>query len=199
MATLNLRGISFSASLMLAAILLLLTGAPGAQETTTEPQICPHAAADGTCPHHGAHGIGMHGHHGGQDGPMGMFGRMGDELALTETQKQDFAALMQIYGPRMKELAGSGADSRRAIMGMAPDDPAYYIEAQKLSQQASAAAAEMVTLLTELQANAYALLTPEQQAKYLSLRAEQMQRMEQRKAEMQARREAGEPGYGPGY
>jgi len=199
MATLNFRGILFSANLILAALLLLATGTLRAQEAPTEPQTCPHAAADGACPHHGPHGKGMHGHHGGHDGPMGMLGGMGDELALTETQKQDLAALMQIYGPRMKELASSGADSRRAIMGMAPDDPSYNIEAEKLSQQAGAAAAEMVTLLTELQTNAYALLTPEQQAKYLALRAEQMQRMEQRKAEMQARRAAGEPGYWRGH
>jgi len=191
MATLTAPHMTTTTRLILAVALLLAAGVLFAQAETAEPGTCPHAlAADGTCPY---------GHHGGQGGPMAMFERMGDELALTETQKQDLASLMQIYAPRMKELAQRGEDSRKAIMGMAPDDPYYNVEADKLSQQAGASAAEMVTLLTELQTNAYALLTAEQQAKYMALRTEQMQRMEQRKAEMQARREAGEPGYGPGY
>jgi len=198
MITVTSGRISLTSRWLLASALLLMAGAPFAQAETTEPNSCPHAAADGTCPH-ATHGKGMHGHPGGHGGPMAMFENMGDELALTDAQKQEMAALLQIYGPRMKELAERGADSRRAFMGMAPDDPGYNIEADKLGQQAGASATELVALLTELQTNAYALLTPEQQAKYMALRTEQMQRMEQRKAEMQARREAGEPAYGPGY
>jgi Spy/CpxP family protein refolding chaperone len=143
-------------------------------------------------------GMGMHGKPGGS-GPMAMFARMGEDLALTEPQKQELAALMEMYRPRIKELAQRGQESRQALMAMAPDDPAYNTEAAKLSEQAGASAAELVTLLTELQANAYALLTPEQQATFLAKRVEMRERMEKRKAEMEARREAGEPGYGRGF
>jgi len=193
---------------VLFATLLLVSGALFAQTTATETtvnaddQSCPYAkAGDGTCPHHkhgAGHGKSMHGHSSGA-GPMAMFDRMGEQLALTEPQKQELAALMQMYRPRIKELGERGQEDIRVLMDMAPDDPAYNKQADELSKQAGASAAEMVALMTELQANAYALLTTDQQATFLRLRAEQRQKMEQRKAEMEARREAGEPVYGPGF
>jgi Spy/CpxP family protein refolding chaperone len=202
----------------LMAALMLSAGPLFAQAETTTNETCP---AAGACPHGeagqcamgqgqacqdkgkacmgaGKHGKGMHGKS-GEPGPMAMFARMGEELGLTEPQKQELAALMEMYRPRIKELAQRGQESPRALMGMAPDDPAYNKLATELSEQAGASAAELVTLLTELQANAYALLTTEQQATFMAKRAEMRERMEKRQAEMEARREAGEPGYGPGF
>jgi len=197
------RWVLFAALLLVSGVLVAQTTATATTETA-DGQSCPTAeAGDCSCPHnkHGmGHGKSMHGYPGGPDGagPMAMFDRMGEEVGLTEPQKQELAALMQMYRPRIKELGERGQEDRRALMVMAPNDPAYNKQADVLSKQAGASAAEMVTLLTELQANAYALLSVEQQATFLRLRAEQRQRMEQRKIEMQARREAGAPGYGPG-
>jgi hypothetical protein len=71
-------------------------------------------------------------------------------------------------------------------MAMAPDDAGYDKLTAAVSQEAGLAAAEAVTLLSELQGTVYALLTPEQQVKYLELRAAQKEKMqeyrEQRKA-----------------
>jgi Spy/CpxP family protein refolding chaperone len=201
---------------VLMAALMLSAGALFAEAETTTNETCP--ATAGACPHDqcamgqgqtcqhkgktcmgsGKHGKGMHGM-AGEAGPMAMFTRMGEELALTEPQKQELAALMEMYRPRIKELAQRGQENLRPLVDMAPDDPAYNKLAAELSEQAGASAAEMVTLLTELQANAYALLTTEQQATFMAKRAEMRERMEKRKAEMEARREAGEPGYGRGF
>ena len=191
----------------LTATLILMAGPLFAEAEPTGNETCP-AAAAGECPHDhaGKHSMGMghdRGHYGmhgkpGGAGPMAMFKRMGEELALTEPQKLELAALMEMYRPRIKELAQRGQESRQALMAMAPDDPAYNTEAAQLSEQAGASAAELVTLLTELQANAYALLTAEQQATFMAKRVEMRERMEKRKAEMEARREAGEAGYGHG-
>jgi len=192
----------------LTATLILMAGPLFAEAEATGNETGP-AGATGTCPHakgmghdmghgKGHPGMGMHGMAGGT-GAMAMFKRMGEDLALTEPQKQELAALMEMYRPRIKELAQRGQESRQAIMAMAPDDPAYNMEAAKLSEQAGASAAELVTLITELQANAYALLTTEQQATFMAKRVEMRERMEKRKAEMEARREAGEPGYGHGF
>lgn len=192
----------------LTATLILMAGPLFAEAEPTGNETCP-AGATGTCPHamgmghdkghdKGHPGMGMHGRSGGP-GPMAMFKRMGEDLALTEPQKQELAALMAMYRPRIKELAQRGQEGRQVLMVMAPDDPAYNTEAAKLSEQAGVSAAELVTLLTELQANAYALLSTEQQATFMKKRAEMRERMEKRKAEMEARREAGEPGYGPGF
>jgi hypothetical protein len=128
----------------------------------------------------------------GADMGMALFERMGDELALSETQKQQLVTLIEMYRPRMQELVKRGEDSRKAIMTMAPDDPAYNTRAAELSQAAGASAAEMVTLLTELQSNAYALLNDEQQAKYMQLRSERQARIEAKKAAIKAQRESGE-------
>lgn len=169
----------------LAVSLLLTSGALYAQTATTETSAdttCPYALnADGACPHQGA------------VGPMAMLEGMVDELGLTAPQKQEMATLMQMYQPRISEVLKRGEDSRRALLELAPDDPAYNVLANEVGLQAGASASEMVALMTELQANAYALLTSEQQAKFMAMRAEQRQRMEQLKVDMQARREAGEP------
>jgi hypothetical protein len=194
------RTISKPVEWILTATIMLMVGPLFAAADATGSETCP-AAAAGTCPHAmgmGHSGMGMHGTSGGS-APMAMFERMGEELALTEAQKLELAALMEMYRPRIKELAQRGQESIQALMTMAPDDSAYNMEAANLSQQAGASAAEMVTLLTELQTNAYALLKSEQQATFMAKRAQQRERMQARKAEMEARRAAGEPAYGPGF
>ena len=120
-----------------------------------------------------------------------MFERMDAELGLSDSQKQQLGALMEMYRPRIMELWKRGEGSADALFDLAPNAPEYATKAGELSQLAGASAAEMVTLMTELQTNAYALLTVEQQQKFMTMRAEARAKMEARKAEMEARREAG--------
>ena len=68
---------------------------------------------------------------------------------------------------------------------MVPDDSDYAELSARVSQEAGLAAAEVVTLLAELQGTVYALLTPEQQATYLELRASREQRMQDRRERYQ--------------
>jgi hypothetical protein len=110
------RPVSAATKSLFAATLFLVAGSLFAQTEPAEPaqpsagKTCPHADT-GTCPHgrHGksAHGKPMHGGPAGA-GPLGMFERMGDELALTDPQKQELAALMQMYRPRIMELGERG-------------------------------------------------------------------------------------------
>jgi len=138
------------------------------------------------------HGYTGHGHHGmskgmgmGMDGGMGMLSRMGEKLGLSETQKTDLAALLELYRPRFKQIAARGKQDRAALLTMAPDDSDYTELSARVSQEAGLAAAEVVTLLAELQGTVYALLTPEQQAEYLELRASREQRMQDRRERYQ--------------
>jgi hypothetical protein len=170
-------------------------GASARAETAPEDgteQVCP-AGADGAeacpCAHGGIHAM----HHGvasgdgaGPDG-MQFFDRMGEKLSLSDDQKQQLLALLEMYRPRIQELLERGDVAGRDLMAMAPDDPKYGARSAELSQLASLSAAEMVILMSELQANAYALLSTEQKARYMELRAEQQARMEQKKAEMEER------------
>lgn len=196
---------------IIVALTILLLPAAFAEATTSDAEatdgqdsshMCPHhsSAEAGNCPagepcphhhksHHGMHGDGAQG--------FGGIGRMADELGLSDTQKQDIAALLQIYQPRIKALL-QNAESGRELLSMAPDNAVYSGKAEELSELAGASAAEMVILLSELQTNVYALLNADQQARYLELRQEQQARMDQRREEYKARRESGDPGYGYG-
>ena len=163
------------------SVLLMSTAA--AEETATPACMAKQDNPEKCCSAH-AHPDGV--------ADMDMFARMSTELALSDPQKQELATLLEMYRPRLKELAERGMTSGQAMLEIAPDDASYNIRAAELSQLAGASAAEMVTLLTELQANAYALLTTEQQARFLSLRAEQRQKMEAKRAQMQEYRATGD-------
>jgi hypothetical protein len=136
------------------------------------------------------------GHTGGgmvaPDGEMQLFNKMGEQLNLSEAQKTDFMALLQMYQPRFKALAERGKADRQALLTIAPDDPSYGDLAGRVSQEAGLAAAETVTLVTELQGLIYSLLSSEQQANYLALRVERQVRMAEMRSKMQ---EGGKDGF----
>ena len=83
-----------------------------------------------------------------------------------------------MYRPRFQALRQQNQGSFSELMTLAPNDPAYNELAAELSQQASATAGELITLLTELQSNAYALLNADQQEAFLKLRAERREAMQ---------------------
>jgi len=167
-----------------------------ASQACSEKQSC--SAEDGTCAcsehWYGRHMSGKHmsgKHMSGkyQRGPrsgadmQAMRERM-NQLDLSEQQKQDMAALMQVYGPRFKEIAERGKAARQALLQMAPDADDYDAQVAAVSKEAGNSAAEVVTLLGELQTNAYALLTPEQQAEFQALKV----KLRDKRDEWQAKR-----------
>lgn len=165
-------------------------------QACSEKESCMAEKGDSACAkhrhgRHGHHGKGSHmggymgSHRGGyKRGPgagadmQAMRERM-SELKLSDQQKQDMAALMQLYGPRFKELAERGKADREALMQMAPDAKGYDQQVANVSEEAASAASEAVTLLGELQGNAYALLTPEQQSEYQALKVTAREKREE--------------------
>ena len=113
-----------------------------------------------------------HHRHGGKRSAVDMeqFRERMEKFALSDTQKQDMAALMGIYQPRFKSLRERGQAAREALFNAAPDAEAYAQLVDKVSSEAAKTASEVVVLLAELQANAYALLTDEQQSEYRALK-----------------------------
>ena len=97
------------------------------------------SADDHECTHkqHGKHQK----HRGGG---RGMFG---SELNLSDTQKQDLGALMQLYQPRLAEIRKRGEADRRKLLAMNPDDAAYGQLTDAVAEQAGGSAAEVVVLL----------------------------------------------------
>jgi Spy/CpxP family protein refolding chaperone len=128
------------------------------------------------CEQHAEHHGNAHGKHQNRQGDnAGMFGA---ELKLSGTQKQEFASLMQIYGPRLQEIRKRGQDERKRLLSMAPDDPDYSKLTDQVAKDASKSATEVVVLLAELQSNAYALLTSEQQQKSGEFRQKILERLD---------------------
>jgi Spy/CpxP family protein refolding chaperone len=125
------------------------------------------------CEQHAKHHGNAHGKRQGDN--AGMFGA---ELKLSGTQKQEFASLMQIYGPRLQEIRKRGQDERKRLLSMAPDDPDYSKLTDQVAKDASKSATEVVVLLAELQSNAYALLTSEQQQKSGEFRQKILERLD---------------------
>ncbi len=174
--------------------------AAGGNDTATCPagkEGCPHQHKHSDKHHHG-HGH-KHGGYHGRGGPDGKGGMFGEEMNLSEQQKQDMAALMQIYGPRLGDIRKRGQENRRRLMGMNPDDPAYSGLTDSVAKEAAASASEVIILLAELQSNAYTLLTPEQQQKFGEFRQKMLDRMAEREAQRaEGKGRYGKEGFGKG-
>ncbi len=157
------------------------------------------AAADAVCPHHNndeGHSCRHHGKHRHEgsysEADMQRFRERMDKLALSDAQKQDMASLMRIYQPRFKALRERGAADREALFAAAPDATGYAALTDAVSIEAGRTAAEVVVLMAELQANAYALLTPDQQAEYRAMKVKAWEKAQekarQRKEQMSEKR-----------
>ena len=88
---------------------------------------------------------------------------MGKDFGLTEDQKQEMAALMGIYGPRLKELRERGDAKRKELMALAPDDPAYDDLTEDLQSSADRIAGRALPhpeLLTDVATNLAEMLRP---------------------------------------
>jgi len=121
----------------------------------------------GDCGAAGA-GYGMHRmqEDGRGSGPERMINYMGDELSLSDTQREQIRALM---GDRSdpRESMRALRESHRALDPASPD---YLDQVAKLAQeQAQQMAARMVEH-AKVHAEIYAILTPEQQQRFSAMR-----------------------------
>ena len=147
------------------------------------------SAESAPCENHGKH-------HGDIAGHQDMRAQLEAELAtlgLSDTQKQDIGTLVQLYGERLQAIAARGDENRRELLELSPLDPDYDTLTNEVSQEASAAAGEVVNVLSELQRTAFLLLSNEQQDTLLQLRAEKQQAMQERIAAKRAERAARGP------
>lgn len=152
---------------------------------------CPHHNNAGKC----AHKSGYHGHgksdskgHGYGKGMDALHKRM-EQLDLSDSQKQELAALLRMYQPRFKDLQKRGAAGRQQLFRTAPGAPEYSALVDEVAAEAARTASEVVVLLGELQSNAYALLTPEQQQKWQTLKLDGLERYKQRRQQWSEKRQ----------
>jgi len=165
--------------LAMAIAACLGSGLARGEPVSGDAAMCPHHSNEDGAPC-------MHHAHDGKAGWESMRSRL-DELQLTSTQQQEMAQLFAIYQPRFAEIARRGQADREALLETAPGAEAYNDLVARVSQEASSAAGEVVVLLAELQANAYALLDDEQQARYRVLLEEAAARRAELKAKMAAK------------
>lgn len=160
----------------------LLSGLAGAEPPGGDAASCPHHSNEAgvRCTHHGAD----------REDKWDEMRERFEKLQLRPTQEQELGQLFAIYQPRFREIARRGQGDREALLAAAPDDAAYNDLVARVSQDAAGSAGEVVVLLGELQATAYALLDEAQQARYRTLQAEAAAARAELKAQMAAKRAA---------
>ena len=108
--------------------------------------------------------------HAGPRGEAGVHGfppllRMVRALELTPEQEQTVRQIMADAQPRFKALREGARETRQALMTTTPDDPNFAATVAEASQASAANATELVTLMSDVRVQVYALLTDEQKAK----------------------------------
>ena len=135
-----------------------------------------HVLAQGTAPYASGHTMGRWS---GARG-MGMMGRLGKQLGLTDAQKQQIKALMQQHHDEIAPLAKSAHDAREALLDAArnsADDGTMQQKANDLG----AAQSQLELATARLQGQIFTqILTADQQKKALALRDQMKARMQQR-------------------
>jgi Spy/CpxP family protein refolding chaperone len=125
-----------------AAALILATGLGAAAlsaQNTSQPPAPPHGR--------GQMGPGGPGMPGGPGGPLAMFlGRAGEQLGLTDVQKQQIKSIADAHKNDMQSVMKSVGDARRALLTAqvngAGDDQVLAASAQVAKAEAAAAVAE---------------------------------------------------------
>ncbi len=126
-------------------------------------------------------GMGMRGP-GGPGGPMGEFmGRMGEQLGITDAQKQQIKSIMDQNRDAVQPLMKAAGDAREALMDAATGG-ADQGTLQDKANALGAAEAQMALAHAKIQQQIFTqVLTPDQQQKALQLRDQMRQHMQQRR------------------
>jgi periplasmic protein CpxP/Spy len=145
---------------------LALSGAAAFSFAQTPPTAgAPPSASQAAVPHeHGRRGP-MHEH---------PFMHVLHQLNLTDAQKTQIHSIYKAARPQMESLAESTHQNMAELMSTSPQDAGYTA----LVEKSKADALAHIKLITDTQAQIYAVLTPEQQAKIPDIVAAEKARRE---------------------
>jgi len=166
-----------------AAVAALLAGLGTAQaQQAPSPPATPGGMPGGM--RHGPGGIGgMAGidQPGGLGGAQMMLGRMGEQLGLSEAQKQQVRGILESARPEMQSVREQMRANQQRLEATKPDDPAYQSGVAEVSRAAGELASRTVSNGAQVRKQVWAVLTPEQRTKAEALRAEMQARMKERR------------------
>jgi periplasmic protein CpxP/Spy len=128
---------------------------------------------------------------GGPGGPGAFLGRMGQELGLSDDQKQRIRGILESARPEMQSVRTELRANREKLDALSPDDPSYGSVVSSVSKTAGDLTTRMVANGAQVQSQVWAVLTPEQRTKATALRSQMRERMQQRMKERRERRSAG--------
>lgn len=130
----------------------------------------------------GHRGHGAHGRHGERDGKP-FFLR---QLTLSETQNSQIQALLSEQEKTRKENREAARKARTELLALSAADKFDDKRAQRLSQDAAAAQAELELARVRTHARIMQLLTPEQRQQLRQQLQEKAKRFEERQAAVQS-------------
>lgn len=123
-------------------------------------------------------------------GAQAMLGRMGEQLGLSDAQKQQIRGILESARPEMQSVREQMRANRQRLEATKPDDPAYAAVVAEVSRAAGELASRTVSNGAQVRKQVWAVLTPEQRTKADALRAERQARMQERR-EQRAKRPPG--------
>lgn len=106
--------------------------------------------------------------HPGMMGPQ-LLHRLGDELELTDEQRQTIKGLLESARPNMQAMREQARESAELLRKTQPDDPNYTNVVAQASQQAAELAGRLVTDGSQLRSQIWTVLTPEQRTELQTL------------------------------
>ena len=140
------------------------------------------------------------------DGPRGGQGmqngmqRMGQDLNLTDTQKQEIKQIREDARSTMKAMRESMMANRDAMQKLDPADKGYTAKVDKLAAEKGAIVEGMMKEHARVRSEISAILTPEQRAKQAQLHKERKAKRDAKRKERGGNRGEGRgpDGDGPG-
>ena len=105
-------------------------------------------------------------HQGGSGGvkQMGMFGRMLQQVDLTEKQDKEVKSIMDAAAPKFQALREAMQALKHSSMAMLPENGFDEAQAMASAEAHADIMKQMMVLKARIKADLFALLTPEQQA-----------------------------------
>ncbi len=113
--------------------------------------------------------------------------RLGNELELTDTQRESIKGLLESARPNMKALRDEMRVSAGQLRDTDPGAPNYAAVVAQASRKAGEVASRLVTDGSQLRAGIWQVLTPEQRSELESIRGRFQDRMQERRGRHERR------------
>ncbi len=117
----------------------------------------------------------------GPGGPMGLLPRLGRQLQLTDSQRDQLRAIADSHRDEWKALADRARTARQGLMAAVTADSVDETLIRQKSADVAAVEADMAVARARVHTEVLQILTPEQKTKLKELQTQMQNRMQNRR------------------